>query len=116
MTKGSIGFVGGRVRTLDPSLGLCEGVLVEDGEIVVVGSTAEVARAAGERRIPTVDLAGQTVLPGPIDTHFHLVHTGLDLSAIDLGPCTSVDEVLQLVEARVHAARPGTMDPGQRAG
>jgi predicted amidohydrolase YtcJ len=106
MTKGSIGLVGGRVRTLDPSLGLCEGVLVEDGEIVVVGSTAEVARVAGERRIPTVDLGGQTVLPGPIDTHFHLVHTGLDLSAIDLGKCTSVDEVLQLVESRVQSASP----------
>lgn len=106
MTKGSIGFVGGQVRTLDPRLGLCEGVLVEDGEIVVVGSTAEVSRAADERKIPTVDLGGQAVLPGPIDTHFHLVHTGLDLSAIDLGKCTSVDEVLQLVEGRVESASP----------
>jgi predicted amidohydrolase YtcJ len=106
MIKGSIGFVGGLVRTLDPTLGLCEAVLVENGEIVVVGSTVEVARAAAERRIPTVDLGGKIVLPGPIDTHFHLVHTGLDLSAIDLGECTSVDEVLQLVEGRVRAASP----------
>lgn len=106
MTKGSIGFVGGLVRTLDPTLGLCEGVLVENGEIVAVGSTVEVARAAAERRIPTVDLGDKIVLPGPIDTHFHLVHTGLDLSAIDLGECTSVDEVLQLVEGRAQAASP----------
>jgi predicted amidohydrolase YtcJ len=106
MKKESIGFLRGKVRTFDAKTDMCEALLVEKGVITILGSSLDVERAARSKGIPTLDLDGKAVLPGPIDTHFHLVHTGLDLSAIDLGQCRSVDEVLQLVRERARAAGP----------
>jgi hypothetical protein len=106
MKKESVAFVKGNVRTLQAGTDRCEAILVEKGRIAILGTSADVERAARGKGIPVRDLEGKTLLPGPIDTHFHLVHTGLDLSAIDLGVCRSVDDVLQLVRERVDAAEP----------
>jgi hypothetical protein len=44
-----------------------------------------------------IDLEGKPVLPGFIDSHVHMVQTGLNLLGIDLSGCTSVNQILEMV-------------------
>lgn len=101
MKKSSIALIRGKVVTLDPNEAIYQSILIEDGIISALESSQVVMRLAQEKGIPTVDLNGQTVIPGPIDTHFHLFQTGLDLSSIDFNPCRSIDEMLQLLRENI---------------
>ncbi len=64
-------FLGGDILTMDDALPVAEALAVLDGRILAVGSRSEVATAAGAdaeiRR-----LAGNTLLPGFIDSHGHI--------------------------------------------
>src|SRR5688572_29650885 len=51
-------------------------VLIEGERIVEVGPVARVESPPGTE---TIDVTGRTVMPGLIDCHDHLAHTGFDL-------------------------------------
>jgi predicted amidohydrolase YtcJ len=75
-----------------------QAVAVADGRVIAVGTNAELEPL--RRDAPTVvDLAGQTLLPGLIDTHVHLVRTGLSMLGPTLPRPGTVAELLALVEA-----------------
>ncbi len=48
-----------------------------------------------------IDLKGKTVLPGFIDSHVHVIFTGLSLNSVDLSDAKSIDNVLEIVRGRV---------------
>ncbi len=84
-------------RADDASLSEGKGaVAVESDRIVAVGSEAEI-RSLVDDRTQVLDLGGRTLLPGFIDTHVHLVQTGLGLRGPDLSDCRSVKQVLEQV-------------------
>lgn len=68
---------------------------VEDGRITAVGTDAELL-ASDAREV--VDLRGATVLPGLIDTHVHLVRTGLALIGPLLPAPRTVADLIASVE------------------
>ena len=49
---------------------------------------------------PRIDLRGQYVIPGFIDSHTHLVSTGIEMQRLDLSRCRSLDECLQRISAQ----------------
>ena len=51
-----------------------QGILIEDGRIVAVGSWKGLSPRQGNARV--IDLSGMTVLPGLIDAHTHLLLQG----------------------------------------
>jgi imidazolonepropionase-like amidohydrolase len=53
---------------------LDQGILIEDGRIVAVGSWQELSGRQGNARL--IDLSAMTVLPGLIDAHTHLLLQG----------------------------------------
>ena len=57
------------------------------------------------KKLPTamkkIDLKGNYVIPGFIDSHTHLISRGLELQRIDLGKCTSLSECLEKLRAAV---------------
>ncbi len=67
---------------------------VEDGIVV--------APIDGEE---TVDLGGQYMLPAFVDSHCHILPTGLDLQKLHLGVANSHSDVLELVRQR-HVDQP----------
>src|SRR5262245_61949927 len=69
-TRADLLLVNGRVLTVDSSDRVAQAVGIAGNRIVVVGTSAEVERAAAPnaRRI---DLGGRTVTPGLLDAHAH---------------------------------------------
>jgi predicted amidohydrolase YtcJ len=63
--------------------------------------TSAGATSAGE--IESVDLEGALVIPGVIDGHFHLLHTGGSLQRVDLLRAKSLDEIQGAVRNHANA-------------
>jgi len=78
---------------------------VRDGLFVAVGSDAAVSAQFPEAR--RVNLLGQTVLPGLIDSHVHLLGLGLMRQTANLVGATSLDEIRQRIEYAVDGAGGG---------
>jgi predicted amidohydrolase YtcJ len=70
-----------RALTLDPSRPRAEAVAVAGGRIAFVGGVAEAAGLRGPRT-RVIDAAGRTLIPGIIDSHYHLLWGALKLDDI----------------------------------
>ena len=93
-----------KIFTADPARPLSPCMAVHDGRFLVVGCEEEVtakATAAGDT-VQHADLGGALVIPGVIDGHFHLTHTGGSLQRVDLVHAKSLTEIQDAV--RAHAA------------
>jgi predicted amidohydrolase YtcJ len=91
----------GRIHTVDARGRIVQALAISDGKITALGTDAEIAKLAGPRtRI--IDLKGRAATPGLIDTHAHILSTGLgELNQIRLGGARSVEELIAAVKARV---------------
>jgi predicted amidohydrolase YtcJ len=97
---------GGRIVTLDSESRVAEAIAIAGDRILAVGADAEIvplARADTRR----VDLRGRTVIPGLIDAHAHLDREGLKEVFPSLAGATSIDDVLQRIEALARDTEPG---------
>ncbi len=88
-----LALVNGQVITMEASIPLAEAVLVRDGKISLVGTSREVA-SERSARAELIDLKGRTLLPGFIDTHVHLISTGLSMMGPRLGSLHTLPQVL----------------------
>src|SRR6478736_4999347 len=104
MSTIDLALVGTRIRTLDPEKPTAAAVAVADGEIVAVGSDAEIRElgAAAE----TVDLHGAVVVPGLTDSHIHPLQGALDTRGADLRDLSSLEDVRGAVAAERQSCAP----------
>ena len=79
--------------------GETQNILVENDRVVARGADVW---AGG---VPITDHAGRRIVPAFVDSHCHVLPTGLDLLKLHLGPASSKDEVLDLVRER-HGDQP----------
>jgi len=91
------------VITVDPRFSIARAIAIADGRFVAVGSEADVRRLAGPKT-QTIDLHGQTVIPGLADGHLHDAGGG---PGVDLSRARSIADVLRAVAERVGQSRPG---------
>jgi hypothetical protein len=61
----------GQVLTVDDEFSIAEAVAIRDGRFLAVGQDARILKMTG-RETRTIDLDGKTVVPGLLDTHYHL--------------------------------------------
>lgn len=97
----------GTVLTLDARSTVASAIAVRDGRIVAVGTSHDVAAAAGPatRRI---DLAGRTVIPGLFDAHPHVDREGLKArGGIPIAGLDSVGAIVDRVRVAAQSAAPG---------
>jgi predicted amidohydrolase YtcJ len=100
-------LVNGRIITVDPRDSIAQGLAVQDGRIVAIGSSAAIRALAG-RRTTIVDLHGRTATPGLIDAHAHIADGGRSaVYALELVEARSVAEIVRLVAERVRGLKPG---------
>ena len=87
-------FYNGKVFTGEPEHPYAEAVAIRGDKIVAVGTRTEASQAVG-RDAEQVDLKGNFLTPGLIDSHCHAMDGGLTLISADIGESVhSVDELV----------------------
>ncbi len=79
----------------------CSWIAVKDGMIAEMGSGRHEGNAD-----KIIDAAGNTVLPGLTDCHVHVLNAGINLNGVDLQECSTIKEVLKVLQKRC------TQEPG----
>ena len=95
-------YINARIHTMDPAAPIVEAMCVVDGRI------AATCPGATE-----VDLGGQTVIPGFIEGHGHLMSAGFAQLNLDLTQVASYDELIEKVAAAADQAEPGEWIEGR---
>ena len=93
---------GAKVVTLDSASSVHSAVAVRDGLILAVGDDTLLERYAAEE---TVDLEGQLLLPGFIDSHIHI--DGEPVRYIPLEEVPSIAEIARRVASKAEELGPG---------
>ena len=75
-------LVNGKIFTGNPQQPYAEAVSIRGGKIIAVGNRHEVDTSVG-KDAQVVDLGGETLLPGLIDSHVHAVLGGVGLLSAD---------------------------------
>src|SRR5580700_1757403 len=100
-------LINGRIVTLDDRFPAREAIVIRDGRIAALGTTAEIRKLAGAKS-RVIDLKGRTVIPGLIDSHMHAIRAALSFSTeVNWIGTTSLAEAI----GRIHEAS-RTMKPG----
>src|SRR3989304_3160579 len=89
-------FENAHVFTADRVHPIAEAVAVRDNRIVFVGSRADAQLFKGSNT-RVVDANGGTLMPGFIDSHFHMIYGALSLDGMQLEPASNYDELSQII-------------------
>jgi predicted amidohydrolase YtcJ len=95
-----------RVYTVDDARPLAQAFAVRQGRFVFVGSAREALALKGPAT-RVVDADGQTIIPGMVDAHAHLMGLAFTLRQVDLVGTTSYDSVIARVAARARETPKG---------
>ena len=96
-------LVNGHVITVDARFSIAEAVAIAGGKFTAVGTSAAIRRLAGPKTV-TIDLRGETVIPGLADGHLHDAGGG---PGVDLSGARRLADITAAVAARVKQSRPG---------
>ncbi len=89
-------FINGKVYTLDNETPWADAVAVRGDAIVYVGDV-DGALALADERTRRIDLNGQLMLPGFIDTHVHPVAGGAYAKALSLDTFGTIEDWVQAI-------------------
>ncbi|HEY3128004.1 MAG TPA: amidohydrolase [Acidobacteriota bacterium] len=104
-STGSVALVNGTIYTVDDKNTIVQALLIRDGRIAGLGTSAQIKAAAGA--IPVVDLKGRAAFPGFIDSHGHMLGLGQSLQDVDLVGAASYLEVIARVRDRARKLSSG---------
>jgi hypothetical protein len=91
----------GNIYTADPRHPWAQAILVKSGRIHALGSDREMRTLSGVHA-RVIDLQGQTVIPGIVDAHMHMLFGSMEIDGFNLStPARSItpDSPLELVSA-----------------
>jgi predicted amidohydrolase YtcJ len=94
----------GKIFTGEPGHPYAEAVAIRGDKIVAVGNRVEVSKAVATGA-EMIDLKGNFLMPGLIDSHCHAVDGGLSLISADIGE--NVSSVEELVAFAAEAKKSG---------
>ena len=106
----TLALVNGKVWTGDPWKPQAEAIGVAGDRIVAVGATADVKKQAGSAE--TIDLGGQFVTPGFIDSHVHFITGGFRLTSVQLRDAATRHAFVQRIAAFAATVPKGTWITG----
>jgi len=105
-------FLGGPIVTVNAKNEEVQALAVQNGKIVAVGKEAEVKKKWIDKDTKVIDLHGQTLMPGFVEPHVHIVLTSmveglwLDLSNFTL-PYDTIDTLSQKLKAQLKSVPAG---------
>ena len=101
-------LVNGKIVTVDEDFRITEAIAVNNGRILAVGISEDIEKWKGDQT-DVIDLEDRMVLPGLIDSHLHMVNTGISFSLINCRtpPMESIANILAAVKEKVSEVNPG---------
>ena len=96
-------LINGHVITVDQRFSIVQAVAISGGRFTAVGTTAAIRALAGPAT-RTIDLRGQTVIPGLADGHLHDAGGG---PGVDLSLARTMADVTAAIAERVRRSAPG---------
>ncbi len=90
-------LLNGTVWTVNPGQPWAEAVAVKGDKILEAGSSEKIKRMIGDNT-QVIDLKGDLVLPGFIDSHTHFLHGGFSLLSIRLRDAESREEFITRID------------------
>ncbi len=106
MLSADVIYHNARIYTLDPEDRVASALAVRGDRIVATGGEDEVRQFAG-RQTRWVDLGGDTVIPGIVDSHNHVIHGGIIMAGVMLFSASTIDDLKDMVAERVAEKKPG---------
>ncbi|KAF8642101.1 hypothetical protein HU200_067358 [Digitaria exilis] len=94
------------IYTADPALPFAAAMAVRAGRVLRVGDYESVKELKGPRTYE-LNLSGNVVLPGFIDSHVHFIDGGLQLARVPLRDVRSKDEFITRVKEATRDKHPG---------
>ena len=86
-------LINGNIITLNNIVPTANSITISDGQIESINSP--------NNKYSSINLKGSTVLPGLVDSHFHLSNFGKRLEMINLKGMTSIDQVFKEVKKKL---------------
>lgn len=99
-------YINGNIYTQNSSAPRAEAILIENGVIIEIGVNRDL-RPYSNRGYELIDLKGNTVVPGIIDAHLHMLSLGRSFRRVNLDGVASLDEVKRIVKDAVTKLEPG---------
>lgn len=100
----------GTILTMDDQRPRAEAVLVDGGRVSAVGGLEELRGRLAPGSVHEIDLEGNTLLPGFVDGHSHIVHCAQSLLFAQLGQARSFADMLECLRAYI---RENNVAPGE---
>ena len=97
----------GNILTVDTNFTQATSLAIKDGKVLAVGTHSKVRPFIGETTA-LLDLQGQTVLPGLIETHVHAIGAGLAALNTAYVELTSIAEIQNWLKTETRQHPPGT--------
>jgi predicted amidohydrolase YtcJ len=94
MSPSEVSVVSGSIITMDPARPRAEAFAVQRDRIIYVGNRAQALKIAGGTGVPETRVDRGVVLPGFIDSHNHMLWTGIQRVQVNLAGCRSIDDLL----------------------
>ena len=104
--------INARIYTVDDAHPMAAALAVRDGRVQFVGSEREALALRGATT-RVVDAHGNTIVPGIVDAHAHLLGLGFSLANVKLMETRSYEEVIQRVVERTSGAPAGRWIQGR---
>jgi predicted amidohydrolase YtcJ len=105
-------FKGGTIYTANDAQPTAEAVAIVNNKIVAVGSWKEL-EALVDKNTHVIDLKGNTLTPGFIEGHAHIMGVGYNELNLDLMNVKSYEEMVEKVREAVAKAQPGQWIQGR---
>jgi len=100
--------------TVDDDFSTAQAVAIDEGKILAVGSDEDIMQFSGSDT-RAVDLGGNTVIPGLIDSHLHQLRGALNAQHVSLLEARSIEDVQAAIEERVGETSSGEWVQGSSA-
>lgn len=102
-------FINGKIITVNENDDIAEALVVSGNKIIFVGNNDDAMKYAVEGT-EVIDLEGNTMTPGFIDTHAHTMMSGMNKNTFpDLDPskAPNLDALYKITEESSHDLKPG---------
>lgn len=99
-------LLSGKIVTLDETKPEAEALAVRQDRIAAVGSNEEIKPYISDKT-QVIELKGQLVIPGLIESHGHFNSLGRSLTRLDLTKVKNWDEIITMTAEAVKKAKPG---------